>query len=195
MALVPTEWIAPLAFIVVLLIADQVRFGGKHTKKLLAAVMGNSFERVTVEGGVKFRGREIVDAELQGYSKRGDKDVERWGVRYADGKLQCFDEDEVRIPFRAVTKYRTEGVDIEFVDSRLKVYQDEIDVLNTRLQAITAKANLAFQNSMDFTTTMTSNVGEWKKNIGSTVMLAQKTKEGYGYQQEQQRQEMTAAEG
>jgi hypothetical protein len=60
-----------------------------------------------------------------------------------------------------------DAYDIGLRSDRLRQTQEENDQLRTRLAAANAKANQAFSNSLDFTTKMTAQMGDWKKNIGT----------------------------
>ena len=185
MAIIPTDWLPYLTVLAVAFIVDQIRFGGKYTNSILDKATGNTYERWTLRPESRFKGRHGGSAEVVGYVNRTTaQGYERPTLRLAfitDSQERLMaDADDLDIPPQALKRWYVDSFDIGLRSDKLKQLQEEVDQLKFRLGTANAKANLAFTNSVDFTSKLTASMGEWKKNIGTTTMIATKSASG-GY--------------
>jgi hypothetical protein len=195
MAIIPVDWLPYLAAVAAAIAIDQLRFGGKYLNSILDKASGSTFDTWTLRPETKFKGRHTGTAKVLGYKERiSNNGMERQTLALGfvddEGNIHKADADDLDIPPQALKRWNVDSFDIGLRSDRLKQMQEEIDQLNLRVAAANAKANYAFQNTLDAITNMTYSAGEWKKNIGSTVMLAQKTKEGYKLGEEEQKVEL-----
>jgi hypothetical protein len=175
----PAELLPVLAALFVALVLDVVILGGKYTHQLISMISGNTYQKIKVRSGTKFCGVPFSEMEVVGYVERGGRRVPRLAFITSPHQRQVHDSDDLDIPFTALKAgMMAEDVDVTLRFEKAKKYQDEIDGLRYRLATANTKANMAWGNSMDFTVQLTSSMGDIKKNIGSTIMMASKGKDG-----------------
>jgi hypothetical protein len=175
----PAELLPILAAVFVAAVLDIAINGGKYTHQLMMMVSGNSYQKIKVRTGTKFCGVPFSEMEVVGYVERGGRRVPRLAFITSPHQRQVHDSDDLDIPFTALKAgMMAEDVDVTLRFEKSKKYQDEIDNLRFQLAAANTKANMAWGNSMDFTVKMSSSMGDIKKNIGSTIMMASKGKDG-----------------
>jgi hypothetical protein len=176
---IPSDWLPFLAAIFVAVILDFVILGGNYMHQFLTAISGSSYQKMKTRSGTKFCGRNTNEFEVVGYVERGGKRVPRVAFLTDCGQRQVHDADDLDIPITALKAgMMAEDVDVTLRFEKSKKYQDEIDALRFQLATANTKANMAWGNSMDFTVKLTSSMGDIKKNIGSTIMMASKGKDG-----------------
>jgi hypothetical protein len=199
MAIVSADWLPWVGLGLAAFAIDQVLFGGRYINQMLDTASGNKFDVWTLRPETRFKGRHCGTLKVLGYRNRiSNNGIERQTLALGfiddQGNIHQADADDLEIPPQALKRWYVDNYDIGLRSDRMKEMQSEIDELRYRVATANTKANLAFVNSMDFTTRITASMGEFKKNIGSTVMIAQRTKEGYKMGEEEQKTETMAAE-
>lgn len=197
MALIPPAWLPWIGALAAAFAADQIFFGGRYIHQILDKMSGNTFDTWTLRPETRFKGRHCSKAKILGYKDRiANNGMARQtlvvGFVDDEGNVHPVDADDLDIPPQALKRWYVDSYDIGLRSDKLKEMQEENDRLRSGLASARTQADLSMINTLDFTTRLTSFAGEWKKNIGSTIMMAQKTKEGYAYQEELNKQETQA---
>jgi hypothetical protein len=116
----------------------------------------------------RFRGRQGVEFEYTGW-KNKDSGMPT-GILKAGDYIESVDWDELLFPPAAVAPMNTEAFDIVMRNDKLSDLLRENEELKYRIAVARTTTNMAFQNSIDFTTKMMVSMGEWKKSIGNSGM-------------------------
>jgi hypothetical protein len=175
----PAELLPVLAALFVALVLDVVILGGKYTHQLISMISGNTYQKIKVRSGTKFCGVPFSELEVVGYVERGGRRVPRLAFITSPHQRQVHDSDDLDIPFTALKAgMMADDVDVTLRFEKSKKYQEEIDQLRYALATATTKANTAWSNSMDFTVKLSSQMGDIKKNIGSSGMPFQPNRVG-----------------
>jgi hypothetical protein len=172
MALIPPELIPIMGAAVAAFAADQIFFGGKYISQILDKASGNAFDIWTLRPETHFKGTHVTHLKVLGYKKRiSNNGMERLtlmvGFKDDRDNWHNADADDLDYEPQVLKRWGVERFDIGLRSDRLKEMQEENDQLRYRVATANTKANLAFTNSVDFTTKMTASMGEWKKNIGT----------------------------
>jgi hypothetical protein len=176
---IPADWLPLLAVLAVAVFLDVVITGGRYLHMFMSAVSGSSYQKMKTRSGTKFCGRNTNEFEVVGYVERGGKRVPRVAFLTDCGQRQVHDADDLDIPITALKAgMMAEDVDVTLRFDKIKKYQEEIDQLRYSLATATTKANTAWSNSMDFTVKLSSQMGDIKKNIGSSGMPFQPNRVG-----------------
>lgn len=188
MAVASADWMPILAIVIGLYIVDKFFFGGKYLSLVLDR-SGNSNSKWAAGLELYFHGRHIHTIHKLGYLERAARDGRttyafQLGFETDTGEMIYADSDDLEIPPEILKHFRVERVDLMLRSDRRKEYQEEIDALKFRLAHANAKANQAWWNTMDFTTSMTAKMGDWRKNMGTQTIIGTKTGSGVQYSEQ-----------
>lgn len=195
MAIFPLEWLPWLVAAFVALLIDQAIFGGKYLSQILS--FSNTSYSWELRPGARYKGVPVTHFEIAGTVTKldgilGSKEVLAGYLKTPQGeRMRC---EVPLIPIQAIKHWNVEPFEILDLNETMQRIMDENGELKYRVAAANTRANFAFANALDYTTKITTYAGEWAKNIGSTVVVAQKTREGYQYSQNAAKQEAAQEE-
>lgn len=136
--------------------------------------------------GTRINGTSVVQYQVIGSvtktSTAGvDMEFLRGGYLQTNGEPIVLDADEIYIPPNALKNQDTGAIECRTITSVVSALTEENRRLKYQVATKTTQANQAYMNALDFAVSISSRMGDMKKNMGQTSMFGDFPGAGFGY--------------